>query len=102
MTMSEAQPTPDLMAKLESALPDLKRRYQITKLGLFGSYSKGEQTAQSDLDVLVDFAELPTLIELISLEQELEQLLGVEIDLVTNGALHGYIGERIKSEVQYL
>ena len=64
-------------------------------VGVFGSYARGEQQRESDLDILVDFNESVNLIELIGLEQELTELLGIKVDLVTlksvNPSLNPYI-----------
>lgn len=52
-------------------------------LGVFGSYARNEQTPESDLDLLIDFKQRMNLIDLIGLEQDLTELLGVKVDLVT-------------------
>jgi hypothetical protein len=63
---------------------------------------RGKQKKQSDLDLLVDFDEAPDLFEFIDLEQDLVNLLGVKVDIVTRGTLRGNIGKRILDEVRPL
>lgn len=64
-------------------------------VGIFGSYARNEQQRESDLDILVDFNDSVNLVELIGLEQELTELLGIKVDLVTlksvNPSLNDYI-----------
>ena len=80
----------------------LKEQFGVSQLGLFGSYLRGEQNPESDLDILVDFDEPVGLFELMDLNDQLEKLIGMKVDLVTRGALKPYIGKRILSEVSYL
>ena len=67
----------------------------MSSLALFGSYLHGDETEESDLDVLVTFNEVPGLIKFIELENRLSDELGVEVDLVMKDALKPRIGERI-------
>src|SRR3954451_18516725 len=85
--------------RLREELPALAARYQVASLGLFGSYLRGTQRPDSDLDILVSFHETPTLLRLIELENHLSDLLGVKVDLVLREALKPRIGERVLREV---
>jgi predicted nucleotidyltransferase len=78
----------------------LKDKYHINTLGVFGSYTRGEQSDDSDVDILVDFKAPISLFEFIDMEEELSKLLHVKVDLVSRNALKPYIGKRILSEVQ--
>ena len=82
--------------------PLLQERYRVRELGIFGSYVRQEQTEASDVDVLVEFSEIPSLLKFISLENYLSDNLGVKVDLVHKAGLKPRIGERILSEVVYL
>jgi len=84
---------------LQSHLPELQKQYSVKSLGLFGSYVRGQQRGNSDLDVLVTFHELPSLIKFIKLEDHLSALTGLEIDLVMEDGLKPNIGKRILQEV---
>ena len=87
---------------LRARLPTLARDYRVKTLGLFGSYVRHEQTPDSDLDVLVEFDEPPSLFEFIRLEYQLSELLGVKVDLVMKDALRPGIGQRILEELEAL
>ena len=101
MTRTSLHPTIDeLLPRLRECLPDLAARYQIASLGTFGSYVRGEQQPDSDLDLLVEFHEPPSLFEFVRLENEISALLGVRVDLVMKSALKPGIGRRILRETQ--
>lgn len=83
---------------LREHLPELRARYGVRSLALFGSYVRGEQDVDSDLDVLVDYEAPPDLFQFVELEDTLSQLLGVKVDLVMKSALRPRIGKRILAE----
>lgn len=80
-------------------LPKLIQEYNISYLGIFGSYIRGEQKEDSDFDILVEFSKEPDLLEFIGLKQELSEILGVEVNLFMKSALKPRIGKRILEEV---
>ena len=84
---------------LRQCKQELKERYKVRSLGIFGSYVRNEQKKGSDLDILVEFDELPSLLQFLQLEHYLSALLGVRVDLVMKDALKPAIGRRILSEV---
>lgn len=59
----------------------------IERAWLFGSYARGEQHEDSDVDILVDFDDSVSLLKHVHIMHELQDLLGKEVDLVTNGTL---------------
>lgn len=78
---------------------ELREKFKVKTIGVFGSYVRGEQTKKSDVDILVEFEEPIGLFEFMDLEEELSKLLGVKVDLVSKKALKPHIGERILQEV---
>ena len=88
-----------LIGILRRSLPEITERYKIRSLGLFGSYIRAEQRRKSDLDILVEFHEAPSLLKFLELENRLSDLLGVKVDLVMKSALKPGIGQRILDEV---
>jgi uncharacterized protein len=96
-----AAPHPSLnliLQNLRENLPNLRQEYRIRHVWLFGSFVRGEQQKRSDLDVLVEFEDAPTLPRFISLERRLHEITGIKVDLVSIRALRGEIGERILQE----
>ncbi|MDI9591316.1 MAG: nucleotidyltransferase family protein [Acidobacteriota bacterium] len=91
---------PRLLDELRARLPDLQDRYGVLSLGVFGSYARGQQKADSDLDVLVEFDDRPlSLFDFVRLENELSDALGIKVDLVERRALKPHIGQHILAEV---
>lgn len=68
------------------------------KVRLFGSVARGESRADSDVDFLVDMEPGRSLLDHVALRQDLEDLLGLEVDVVTEKALHWYIRDRVLRE----
>ena len=84
---------------LRKHLPELRERYAIRSLGVFGSYVRGEQRKKSDLDLLVEFDQAPTLLEFVHLKRHLSELVGIPVDLVLKKTLKPNIGRYILAEV---
>ena len=81
---------------------ELNEQYGLISIGIFGSYCRGEQNTESDLDLLVEVKRPMGFVKFIRLENHLSQLLGVKVDMVTKKALKPNIGKRILQEVQYV
>lgn len=89
----------EITQRLQAMLPDLRQQYGVRELWLFGSYVRAEQTADSDVDILVTFDNPRlSLIEFIQLEQQLAAALGIKVDLVERGMLKPAIGKNILQE----
>ena len=78
------------------------RAHGADNLRLFGSTVRGEQRAESDVDILVTPGPEWTLMDRIRLKQALEDLLGVEVDLLTDNTLHPRLREPILEEAEPL
>lgn len=100
--MNETKNSSDLKQSLQRLYAEIKQRYGIAKLGIFGSYVRNEQREDSDLDVLIAFDEPPSLFEYIELENLISDTLGVKVDLVMEDALKPNLKERILHEVQMI
>lgn len=83
---------------------ELKEKYGVKEIGIFGSYVRGEQKKGSDIDVLVEFypdIEMD-LIKFVELEEYLSDLLGIKVDLVMKSALKPRVGKHVLREVVYV
>jgi len=85
---------------LKRIKPLVGEKFKVKKIGVFGSYLHGEQSEESDVDILVEFYE-PIGWEFIDFKEFLEQTLGQEVDLVTVRALKPQLRDRILKEVVY-
>ncbi len=92
----------EIKNRLRNQKPTLMTRYNVTEIGIFGSYVRGTQQPQSDVDILIDFDEYPSLLEFVGLEDELSERLGINVDLVMKSGLKPRLGRRILQEVVYL
>ena len=90
----------ELIRTIREHLPELRARYGVRSLGVFGSYSRDEASRASDVDLLVEFDRVPSLYEFGEVEDALSDLLGVKVDLVMRSALKPAIGRRVLSEVE--
>lgn len=81
---------------------ELKKRFKLKKIGIFGSYVKDEQGKRSDVDILVEFKEPVSLLEFVAIERHLSELIGKKVDLVMKSALKPRIGKHILKEVMYI
>ncbi|MEM1557477.1 MAG: nucleotidyltransferase family protein [Thermoproteota archaeon] len=78
-------------------LPILKR-YGIRRASIFGSFARGEDREDSDIDILVEFDEESSLLDLVGLKIELEEALGKKVDVLTYKSLHPLLKDRILRE----
>lgn len=87
-----------LPRRLRALLPDLRRRYGVESLEMFGSRVRADACEESDLDLLVTFTEVPDLLTLISLEHELSERVGIPIDLVMRRSLKPRLRQQFLGE----
>jgi uncharacterized protein len=88
----------EILEKLRDCKPVLQQSFGVDKIGLFGSYSREEQTEDSDVDLLVTFSH-PIGWEFIDLKDHLESILQKKVDLVTMNAIKPQLKEKILGEV---
>ncbi|HEV7350193.1 nucleotidyltransferase family protein [Telluribacter sp.] len=80
----------------KNKIKEITSRFKPSLVGVFGSYARDEHTLNSDLDILIDFKSKVNLLDLIGLEQELSDSLGIRVDLVTINS----VSEHIKPYIQ--
>lgn len=81
---------------------DIKEKYSVKEIGIFGSYVRGEEKQKSDLDVLVEFGGSIDFFLFLELEEYLSDLIGVKVDLVMKKVLKPRIGRHILEEAIYV
>ena len=87
--------------KLKSLKPMLYQLYNVGKIGYFGSYSRNEQSNNSDIDILVSFLK-PIGWDFFDLKDLLEKELGLKVDLVSEKALKKQLRQIILESVKYI
>ncbi|MDU9375753.1 hypothetical protein McpSp1_03320 [Methanocorpusculaceae archaeon Sp1] len=93
----------DVLTKLEQSLPEMRERFGVRTLAVFGSVSKKEDNPESDVDILYEFVPgESTLANLVALGDFLEELLGRKVDLVAARSLSPYIRDEVIAEAVYV
>jgi len=94
----------DIKKILKQSKEELRKKYGVVEIGIFGSYVRSKQYKNSDLDILVEFEPDPKidLINFIELENYISELLGIKVDLVMKSVLKPRIGRQILKETVYL
>ena len=86
---------------LENNKPELQKKYKIRSIALFGSFTRNDQQAGSDVDILVDVD--PSIgLNFVSLADEIEKLLGLHVDLVSRRAVSPRHWNLIEKELEYV
>lgn len=88
--------------EIKKVLLEVLRKYEVKRAALFGSIVKGEATAESDIDLLVEFEGRKSLLDLAGLKLELQELLRRKVDVLTYASLHPLLKERILSEQEVI
>lgn len=89
---------------LEEHKDEVRRKYKVSEIGIFGSFVRGEQKRQSDVDIIVEFdpKNIPGLLKFIEMERFLEKLLRKKVDLVRKGGIRPELRKSILKEVVYI
>ena len=90
-----------ILLKLKELKPTLKREFAVSEIGLFGSFSDGTFSEESDIDLLVEL-ERPIGWKFFSLELYLEKVFNRKVDIVTKSALKKPIKNTILNQVNYV
>ena len=80
----------------------LARKYGLSRLAVFGSFARGTQTQESDIDVLVEWHETPGMFGYMALKEEMESLTGRHVDMASENALHWFLKDKILGEAKDL
>lgn len=91
-----------IIDRLRAVKGDVRDRFHVKKIGVFGSTVKGQRRPDSDVDILVEFSSPVSIFTFVHLREYVSERLGVRVDLVTEGGLHPLLKERIMGEVVYV
>lgn len=92
----------EVLTLLRALQPAIRAQFRAEIIGVFGSFARGEQTAASDLDVLVRFQEGASLFDLVALGDYLESVLGRKVDILSERAIRPEIKEKILTDLVLL
>ena len=100
--MKQRKELEEIKNLLKKSKPVLREKFMVKEIGIFGSLIRGEERKKSDVDILVEFYEVISLLDFVALERKLSELIGEKVDLVMKSALKPRIGENILKEVIYI
>jgi hypothetical protein len=92
----------EIKKTLKKHKAEVVRDYKVKEIGIFGSVVHGEQKKRSDIDILVEYSELPDLLKLIELENKLQKLLKKKVDLIEKSGIRTELKDKILKEVVYI
>lgn len=81
-----------------AAIREIAARHGAKRVRIFGSYARGEQRKESDLDLIVDLEPGRSVLDLVAIKQDLEDLLGVSVDISTERSISPYIRDAVLKE----
>jgi len=102
MVQRERTLTKDQVAERLAAHAEELRSLGVRSLDLFGSVARGDARPESDVDLLVEFDEVPGFVGYVRLRNRLEEMLGRHVDLVMASGLHPRLRERVLREAQHV
>jgi uncharacterized protein len=88
----------EIKAKISTYKNELRSKYNVKEIGIFGSYARETQKESSDVDILVAFDKTPGLLKFIELENHLSELLEIDVDLVRKEAIRKELKDAILRE----
>jgi len=88
----------EIFEKIAQILKDRGAR----KIAVFGSYVRGEEKPESDIDIIVEFSGRKSLLELVRIERELSEVLGIKVDLLTEKSISPYLIDTIRREMEVI
>lgn len=86
------------LRKKRDTILRIAKKYGARTVRVFGSMARGEANSTSDLDLLVEMESDSTLFDIVAIKQDLEDLLGCEVDVVTEASISPYIREEVLKE----
>ena len=88
----------ELLRLKKKEIQQIARQNGARNLRVFGSVARGEAAEGSDLDLLVEMEPGRSLLDLVAIKQDLEELLACKVDVVTEAAVSPYLRERVLNE----
>ena len=86
----------------EDRFRELLKKYHVKRIAVFGSYASGRPTPKSDIDFLVEFEKGTSLLEMVGLKLDMQELLHKNVDIATPKSLSKYIRGRVLKQAVYL
>ena len=100
MNRSKHETASNMLGEISRMQAELNERFTVTRIGVFGSFARGDETPESDVDIIVELAE-PTFDHYMDLKFRLEEVLQRPVDLVMADTVKPRLKQIIEQEVVY-
>lgn len=100
MNSAQRQTASSVVQSISSVREELRERFSVVRIGVFGSFARGDETPESDVDIVVELAE-PTFDHYMDLKFRLEEVLQRPVDLVMADTLKPRLKPIVEREVVY-
>lgn len=91
-----------LTVEQQQKIIEIIKPFNPRRIAIFGSYARNENFPGSDLDILVDFYQTVNIFDLVGLEQDLTEQLGIQVDLITESSVHPKIRPHIIRDLKVI
>lgn len=88
--------------ELYEKITHILKQEGVKKIAVFGSFVRGESRPDSDIDILVEFIDRKSLLDLVRIERTISEKLGITVDLLTEKSISPYLVDRIKQEMEII
>jgi predicted nucleotidyltransferase len=90
----------NILERLRQHKPELQRKYPVTRIGVFGSYARGEATMDSDIDIAVEISG-PMGLNFVAMADEIESLFGIKTDVVPKRSIKPEYLRSVEKDIVY-
>ena len=92
----------DKLEGIKDIIIKVLKKHNVKKAAIFGSVARGEATEESDIDIVIEFEGRKSLLDLVDLKLELQELLGKKVDVITYNSINPLLKEQILNEQKIL
>ena len=90
-----------IIEKLQQHKPELQKKYPVSRLGVFGSYARGDATVESDIDIAVEIS-APMGLNFVAMADEIEELFGIKTDVIPIRSVKAKYLHNIEKDIVYV
>lgn len=89
-------------SKIYNDIINFLKKRNASKIAIFGSYVRNDETPDSDIDIIVEFSDRKSLLDFVGMERELSESIGIKVDLLTEESISPILIDRVKEEMKVI
>ncbi len=89
-------------SKIYNEIINFLKKRNASKIAIFGSYVRNDETPDSDIDIIVEFSDRKSLLDFVGMERELSESIGIKVDLLTEESISPILIDRVKEEMKVI